>query len=92
MKRKQNNNRHCIRVPQMQAGEWLLPLAMLILTTINIAYLFYKKGEIISKIEGAERRTDSIQKKSDDTRINNKAMNQIIIQHLSDICFLRQPC
>ncbi len=63
---------------------WLLPLAMLILTALNIAYSFYKQGEIKSKVEAAEHRIDSIQKELEEARLNITAMSQKISQHLSD--------
>lgn len=63
---------------------WLLPLLMLILTAINIAYNFYKQAEFKSKFEIAEQNIERTQKELENIRSQIILMNQSIQRRIGD--------
>jgi hypothetical protein len=61
---------------------WILPLAMLILTAINIGYSFYKQGETTSKLKNDEQKIYNIERQLDsiqqiNARENSKASSKV---------------
>lgn len=63
---------------------WQLPLLIVILTTINIGYTFYKDGKSTSGLKDVEQRIDSIQKELEGVKSNNREVLQKTDEHLAD--------
>lgn len=55
---------------------WMLPLIIVILTVVNIAYTFYKDGKATSDIKGVENRIDNIEGILQTVQLNSRIQPQ----------------